>query len=110
LIIYKNRKESNLITLTADQKFDLKKIIKHHGFKNQIKKAIEELDELKVELIDYLEYDYFSDKTGAIKRITEEVPDVINMLFQLILIFDNQEEVQGGLDFKIIRTLERMKR
>lgn len=58
-----------------------KQAIAHWGEKEQLKKAIEELTELKDEIQDWL------DGKGDEDRIVEELADAINMIEQIKLMF-----------------------
>lgn len=85
--------------MEKDMKEQLEAIIEHYGKENQIRKAIEELDELK----EALEENHIKD------HIIEEMSDVLVMLTQLALIYDIDPEVVDSTKmFKIERTLERM--
>lgn len=74
-------------------------IINHYGKEHQIRKAIEELDELKEAL----------NENHTKDHIIEEMADVLVMLTQLALIYDiDPEVVDDMMWFKIDRTIERM--
>lgn len=80
-----------------------KKVIEYYGKENQIKKTIEELDELKWELD-------FSADHRSIDNIITEVSDVLNMIEQLKLIFNISDfKLKKEMKSKMDRTLERMK-
>ena len=81
---------------------DLRKIIAHYGYKNQKNIAIEEMSELIKELC--------KNNRGELNtpRIAEEIADVQIMLNQLIIHLGIKAEVEGTVDIKIDRQLERM--
>lgn len=82
-----------------DMKEQLEAIIEHYGKDNQIRKAIEELDELKEAL----------NENHTKDHIIEEMADVLVMLTQLALIYDiDPEVVDDMMEYKIDRTIERM--
>lgn len=77
----------------------LEVIISHYGELHQIKKAIEELDELKEALRD----------NHAVEHITEEIADVFVMLCQLMTIYDiDADLIDDIMKHKIDRTIDRM--
>lgn len=80
-------------------KAELIQIIAHYGEKHQKDKAIEELQELASAIYD-------NDK----EHVTEEIADVLIMIEQMQLIFGiTNDDIQKIKEFKIKRTLERMK-
>lgn len=82
-----------------DMKEQLISIINHYGKENQIRKAIEELDELKEAL----------NENHTKDHIIEEMADVLVMLTQLALIYDiDPAVVNDMMEYKIDRTIERM--
>lgn len=82
-----------------DMKEQLEAIIEHYGKDNQIRKVIEELDELKEAL----------NENHTKDHIIEEMADVLVMLTQLALIYDiDPEVVDDMMEYKIDRTIERM--
>jgi phosphoribosyl-ATP pyrophosphohydrolase len=77
------------------------KVIDNYGKKHQIKKAIEELQELKLELLRAL-----NNRMNK-KRIISEMADVHNVLVELRLIFGiNCKDVENEMVYKMNRTLE----
>ena len=87
------------ICMHEDMKEQLISIINHYGKDNQIRKAIEELDELKEAL----------NENHTKDHIIEEMADVLVMLTQLALIYDiDPEVVDDMMEYKIDRTIERM--
>ena len=77
----------------------LKKIIVNFGEENQMKKLLEECNEL-----------IFAYKDNTEKEIFEEAVDVLIMIKQIFLIFGkSKKDVQNQIDYKINRTLKRIK-
>lgn len=78
----------------------IKKILDHYGGENQIRKTIEELDELKEAL----------EERHNVEHILEECADVMIMLNQLSLIYDFDKEMANVMmEYKIERTLLRIR-
>lgn len=78
----------------------LRKIIDHYGQEHQIAKATEELHELIQAIIE-------DDKD----HITEEMADVVVMLWQLVVIYDiDVLEILKIMDYKINRTIKRIEK
>lgn len=76
----------------------LRKIIDHYGQEHQIAKANEELHELIQAIIE-------DDKD----HITEEMADVVVMLWQLVIIYEiDVLEIPKIMDYKINRTIKRI--
>lgn len=73
-----------------------------YGADNQVKKAIEELAELQVELCHYL------CGRGELGTISEEMADVKIMLAQLLIIFGNDNFVAEWESIKAARLMERI--
>lgn len=82
----------------------LENAIQHYGVKFQIDKAIEELVELLNELCRC--------KTGRenVENITEEMADVTIVLWELGLIFANNERLSEEIEYKLDRLQSRIKR
>lgn len=82
----------------------LRSAIKQYGAEFQIDKAIEEL----VELLDEL----CRCKTGreSIEKITEEMADVTIVLWEIGMIFSNDERLAEEIDYKLGRLQNRIKR
>ena len=80
----------------------LKRAIRHYGKRNQVQKAIEEMAELINELC--------KEQIGRISRekIAEEMADVIIMLWQLEMIFENGDEILQAIDYKLKRLHKRI--
>lgn len=74
--------------------------IKSFGAKNQSIKSVEEMSELTKELLKYEDYERFYDD---ISNITEEIADVLIMIKQLMLMFDNEPEVRKMIHEKTNR-------
>lgn len=83
----------------------IKTIVDTNGKEVQIKKAIEELDELKSELINV------QDGNDNVRNIMEEVVDVSVIIKELIYIYDfDLDMLDALLDYKLLRTLYEMRR
>ncbi len=90
----------------------LQKCVDTYGQFKQIDLAIEEMSELIKALLKERRAFYQNDKgvrNQATTNIAEEMADVIIMLTQLSLIFENHDEVQEFIDFKLKREEERLK-
>ena len=80
----------------------LKQAVKHYGANAQIDKAIEEMSELTKALL--------KDRHGNGNHdteVAEEIADVLIMVEQLIMIYDNEEEVDKHTNRKISRLINR---
>lgn len=78
----------------------IRKILDHYGEEHQIRKTIEELDELKEAL----------EGGHNIEHILEECADVMIMLNQLSLIYDfDKSMINVMMEYKIERTLLRIR-
>jgi len=80
----------------------LKQAVKHYGANAQIDKAIEEMSELTKALL--------KDRHGNGNHdteVAEEIADVLIMVEQLIMIYDNEEEVDKHTNRKISRLTRR---
>ena len=80
------------------------KIACHYGLCNQLKKTLEELEELHEAVSGYIE----GKDTKA--HVIEEIADVEVMTEQLKILFDAEDEADRVKEFKINRQLERMGR
>lgn len=78
-------------------KLALENAIETYGAKHQMIVAIEELSELQKELCKHLRF------SGNRDNISEEIADVYIVLEQLILIFNNSEDVERQVEFKLDR-------
>ena len=76
--------------------------VNKYGADSQVKKAIEELAELQVELCHYL------CGRGDLSAISEEMADVRIMLAQLLIIFGNDNIVAEWEKVKVARLMERI--
>lgn len=86
--------------LTLEQKCVVLRAIDHFGTEHQIKKAIEEMGELTVELSRYLmDLEKGTRRTGK-ELIRGELADVMIMAEQLRIIF-GQAEVDAAVEDKI---------
>jgi len=90
-----------------DRKEMQKEVIEHFGEIAQIHKTINEMDELKDELLN-------CDKlhgTASRQAVLEELADVYNMLEQLKLIFEFEDaEVEDIQNLKMERTIFKISR
>lgn len=80
-------------------KVELKDIITHFGKDNQKIKAIEELSELQKELCK----SFIKDNKN---EITEEMADCYIMLRQLMMIYENEDDIEKVIRQKIERTID----
>ena len=86
----------------------MQRIIDRYGEDHQLNIAIEEMSELTKEICKY-----FRDpvKVKHYDQIKEELADVLIMCRQIQMIFGiPTDELKFEMDFKINRTLERMKK
>lgn len=91
--------------IMCDKKIKLlKPIVTACGDKPQMLQSIEELSELQKAICKYLK----SPKEETKEAITEEMADVSIMLDQLMIIFDNEQEMQQVVAQKIDRTYKRL--
>lgn len=81
----------------------IEECIDTYGKKAQIDVAIEEMSELIKALIKERRTRYGKGHVDAVQNVHEEMADVTIMLIQLILIFDNAEEVQEQINRKMER-------
>jgi uncharacterized protein YabN with tetrapyrrole methylase and pyrophosphatase domain len=80
-----------------------KKVIEYYGKTAQLEKATEELEELKVELWEWMNSNSNRD------RVVSEIADVQNMIHQLSIIYDiSLKELFDAMDLKMKRTLQRI--
>ena len=89
-------------SLTLDEFLLCKQAIMRYGKQGQMIVAIEELSELIKEITKNLRG---RDNYAA---ISEEMADVYIMLEQLIMMFDNDNEIRGQMRLKMKRLKERM--
>ena len=75
----------------------------YYGKQHQELKTLEELEELTTELINNIKTEGVSSNTPS------EISDVLIMLYQLIYLYDNGEEVEKEAEFKINRQIDRIK-
>ena len=84
-----------------------KKVIKHHGWVNQIEKFIEEMGELTKELWEYM------NSESNVDKVVDEFGDLLNMIEQFELIAKQREmfshlDVDKKQNEKMNRELERI--
>lgn len=91
----------------------LSKAIETYGEESQIDMAIEEMSELTKALLKYKRaerspsvYDFETIRSN----ISEEIADVMIMISQLVLIFENRDEIFDCFDNKIRRLEKRLER
>ena len=104
----------NKILLPSTDRVDvLNEAISTYGHRAQVDMIIEEMAELTQALLKERRY-LSSGKIQMcthekkVSNISEEMADVIIMLMQLLIIFDNSESVQSYIDSKINRLAERI--
>lgn len=84
---------------------DRERIYITYGRNRQVNKAIEELEELTVELL------RMQSGNGSKKNIKEEMADVLNMLYQLCFAYKIRiNEVKHIAELKVKRTLKRIEK
>ena len=83
---------------------DYKKIISHYGTRNQLIQAVSELAELTDEINTFLLSERLSDNMAS------EIGDTINMINQIMIIFDLENEVKKVMLTKTSRQLLRMEK
>ena len=87
----------------------LKAAVAKYGQSAQVDMAIEEMSELTKALCKERRTQLIQGKHAeAVSNIAEEIADVAIMLWQLILMFDCDGEVQRQVDFKITRLAQRL--
>lgn len=84
----------------------LEECIRIYGKRSQVDMAIEEMSELTKAL---LKERRIPDEYLSTEHIAEEMADVIIMLEQLMLIFDNVAEIQRQIFLKLERQRKRIK-
>ena len=83
--------------------------VRIYGKSSQVDMAIEEMSELTKALLKERRVDTDNEKKAA-DHIAEEMADVLIMLEQLMIIFDNSEEIQKQIYYKLERQGKRLKR
>ena len=83
-----------------------KKVINHFGWIGQVTKLISEMEELKIELWEYL------NSESNVDKVIDEFADVINMIEQFELIAKQRElfthlDIDKKQNEKMNRTIER---
>lgn len=84
-----------------DHAENLKAAAIHYGLEAQLRKTLEELEELK----EAIKAGRFEGDCG----IYEEIADVYNMLDQIVYLTDSEDLVQDVAEQKMRRTIRRMK-
>lgn len=84
-----------------------KEVIEHYGWKHQVVKLIDEMNELKVELLRYV------DKKDNLDLLIDEFGDVLNMIEQFEIIAKEKElfthlDVDKVQNYKMKRELNRI--
>lgn len=80
-----------------------RQIVEHFGKENQEEKLLEELEELKEELKINIKQDTITENTIS------EMADVHILIAQLLLKYDKQEEYNAAVEYKLERTIKRIK-
>lgn len=80
-----------------------RQIVEHFGKENQEEKLLEELEELKEELKINIKQDTITENTVS------EMADVHILIAQLLLKYDKQEEYNKAVEYKLKRTIKRIK-
>lgn len=76
-----------------------------YGKEKQVNKTIEELEELTIELL------RMQDKKGNKQHLKEEMADVLNMLYQLCLVYKIRiTEIKHIAELKVKRTIKRIEK
>ena len=108
------KSSANYILLPSTDRVDvLNEAISTYGHRAQVDMIIEEMAELTQALLKERRY-LSSGKIQMcahekkVSNISEEMADVIIMLMQLLIIFDNSESVQSYINSKINRLAERI--
>lgn len=84
----------------------LEDCVRIYGKRSQVDMAIEEMSELTKAL---LKERRIPDGKACADHIAEEMADVTIMLMQLQMIFDNSEEIQEQITYKLERQRKRLK-
>ena len=93
--------------MTDKSKQVAERIIAHYGSNHQAIKCIEELSELQQAICKHINQP--SEKTHD--HLTEELADTMVMFYQLIRVFDiNEDRLETIMDYKLERTLKLMKK
>ena len=91
--------------MNFEQSEKVAEILRHYGDKHQMQKACEELAELQCEILKFL------NKKGSLNSIFDEMIDVIIMVEQLkIMLPVSTAQIDKHIDFKLDRTIERMRK
>ena len=77
-----------------------RKVLDHFGKDNQTDKLIEEMAELTQALL--------RERQGRPHNVTEEMGDVIILLYQMMLFYDNEEEMKHSIEKKKCKVLYRI--
>lgn len=80
-----------------------RQIVDHFGKENQEEKLLEELEELKNELKINIEENTITENTIS------EMADVHILIAQLLIKYDKQEEYNEAVEYKLTRTIQRIK-
>jgi len=80
-----------------------RQIVDHFGKENQEEKLLEELEELKSELKINIEENTVTENTIS------EMADVHILIAQLLIKYDKQEEYNEAVEYKLTRTIKRIK-
>lgn len=91
----------------------LRGAIEEWGKQPQVDMAIEEMSELTKALLKERRALHRDDPEAwkeAVANISEETADVIIMLMQLLEIFENRDDVQRAIDYKVDRLADRLQK
>jgi len=91
----------------AKRNKEIRWIANHYGIELQMKKALEEVNEL-IEELEYYIKDEESYKRCFIPRLEDEIADVEIMLTQIKMLLSISENVESRKEFKIARQLKRI--
>lgn len=92
--------------MTPKQRADCETIANHYRTTHQCLKAVEEMAELQVELMKFVNSD-----GGDLDRIFEEIADTCIMIEQLWYLFDHfRYSIDAIINQKLARQLERIKK
>lgn len=85
----------------------IRKISEHYSKRNQLEKSLEELQELRSELLAAETYD--DDFVTLTDNTMSECADVIIMCIQLAMQHGKEKELTEQIEYKVNRQIERMK-
>ena len=86
----------------------IRKISRYYSKKNQLRQAIQEIDELRIELKSAGNPFGYEDLVSLPDNTWSECADVIIMIAQLAMQHGKEEEVQRQIEYKVDRQLNRI--